>query len=288
MDAPTYKIALSKYQLSQKIPYGSDIWPRFNASFNNREIDPPRLMQMIYDGHALTTWHKDHWRVGANYICGQHLGLDFDAGDNTSSIPTLMKDKFIQRYASILYTTMSHTPEAPRARVMFLLDQPIMQAKNYTLAASALLWLFGTADRQCKDAVRFFYGSPGCEFEYLDNVLPLEIVKKLICDYQASGAGVKKRTERNYHAPADQEDVQKALRFIPPWGIEYDQWVQVLMGIHSEFGDAGYMLAEAWADGKPGEVEQKWKSFKQNGNTAGAVTIGTVFGIAKEYGWKHG
>lgn len=286
MTDTAYKVSVSKYQIEHKIPTGSEVWPRFNASFINRELQPDSLMQMIYDGHAITTWHAANWRTSANYLLGQHLGLDFDTGDTSSSMPALVKDKFIERYAALLYTTMSHTPEAPRTRVLFLLDQPIVQAKNYTLAASALLWLFGTADRQCKDAVRFFYGSPHCEFEFLNNVLPVETVKKLISEYQASGANEKRRAvNKDYAAPATQLEVAEALRLIPPWSIDYDEWVSILMGIHSEFGDGGYALAENWAQGVNGEVEQKWRSFKQSGNPSGAVTIATVFGIAKNFGW---
>jgi hypothetical protein len=68
--------------------------------------------------------------------------------------------------------------------------------------------------------------------------------------------------------------------------VDYDEWVSVLMAIHSQFGDDGYSLAEMWADGKQGEIDQKWKSFHQTGNVSGAVTIATVFGIAKRFGWR--
>ena len=57
------------------------------------------------------------------------------------------------------------------------------------------------------------------------------------------------------------------------------------MGIHSQFGEGGYSLASSWADGKQDEIDHKWKSFKK-GNTEGAITIATVFGIAKKFGWK--
>lgn len=284
---PKYKIAISRYALDQKIPHGSDFWPTFNASFQNVEIETEMVLQAVYDGHAITTQHKNNWRASENYLCGQHIGLDFDQGDQTSSLPYLLNDKFIMRYASFMYTTISHTDEAPRSRVIFMLDKPIMQARNYTLAAAALLWLFGTADRQCKDAVRFFYGAKGCEFEYLNNVLPLEVVKKLIAQYQETGCVEKRKAERkDYHAPASQTEVADALKHIPPWQIDYDEWVGVLMGLHAQFGDAAFNLAEHWADGKEGEVAQKWKSFKAHGNTAGAVTIATVFGLAKRFGWQ--
>lgn len=286
MDA--YKVAISRYALGGKIPPLDPFWPKFNASFDNLILDTEHLMQAIYNGQSITTWHKNNWRTSTNYLLGQHIGLDFDAGDKSSSIESLVKDKFIAQYAAFVYTTVSHTPEAPRARAIFLLDQPINQAKNYTLAASALLWLFGTADRQCKDAVRFFYGSKNCEFEYLANTLPLEVLKRLIQNYQETGAVEKRQSVRkDYLAPATQQEVAAALKFIPPWQIDYDEWVQVLMGIHAEFGEAGYALADSWADGKPGEVEQKWKSFRKD-HDGSAVTVATVFGMAKKFGWGRG
>ena len=285
-----YKIAVSKFALEKKIPEGSDFWSTFNASFTNQNIGTDMLMQSVYDGHPITTWHANHWRTGANYICGQYLGIDFDTEDKQSSLPILIQDKFILKYGAFLYTTVSHTEDKPRSRAIFVLDAPIMQAKNYTMGAAALLWVFGTAaDRKCKDAVRFFYGSKGCQFEYINQVLPLDVVKKLIAQYQETGCSEKhKAVHKDYHAPTNQQDVADALKVIPPWQIDYDEWVTVLMAIHSEFGDAGFSLAESWGAGKQGEVERKWQSFKQCGNTAGAITIATLLGMAKKFGWKKG
>jgi hypothetical protein len=283
----SYRIALSSYQLAKKIPFGDPFWKPFNRSFQNVELSAMDLAGAIYDGFAFTVHHKNNWRSTENYLCGQYLALDFDTCDQQSEIATLKANKFISKYAGLLYTTISHTQEAPRARVVFPLDAPIMQAKNYVLAASALLWLFGTADRQCRDAARFFYGAPGCQIEYLDNVLPLETVRHLIEQYKTTGTQERRRHESGaYHAPADQAEVADALRRIPAWSIDYDEWVQVLMGIHAAFGDDGRRLADDWADGKDGEVEQKWRGFKANGNAVGSVTIATVFGIAKRFGWQ--
>lgn len=283
----TYKIGVSNLIIKRKIPVADPFWHTFNGSFRNLELETSDILDVIYKGQAITTQHANHWRATENYICGQHLGLDMDTEDNASRLSTLAKDKFISKYAAFIHTTISHQEDRPRARVIFLLDQPIMQAKNYALAASALLWVFGTADRKCKDAVRFFYGAPACEFEYINQVLPLETVKKLIKEYTETGAGEKKRAVRpNYLPPATQQEVAGALKMIDPWKIEYDEWVSVLMAIHSQFGEAGYQLAENWADGQPGEVSLKWKSFHRDGNTAGAISIATLFGIAKRFGWS--
>jgi len=283
----TIKLAVSKFALKRKIPQGDPFWHVFNGSFVNTELNVPELMKSVYRGQAITTQHKE-WRKSENYLLGQHLALDLDSEDEKSTIAWLRKDKFISKYAAFVHTTISHTPETPRARVVFTLDEPIMQAKNYALAAQSLLWLYGSADRQCKDPVRFFYGAPGCEMIQLDNVLPLEIVKKLIANYRETGQLEKRHASRkDYVAPPSQQEVADALRRIPPWSIDYDEWVQVLMGIHHAFGDAGLPLAENWGDGQPGEVLRKWQSFKDTGNVAGAITVATVFGIAKRFGWTR-
>ena len=196
----TYRIAVSTWALDRKLAPGAPEWAAFNASFVCQDLTPFDFAHAIYDGHPFTTWHANNWRTSANYVCGQHLGLDFDAGDQTSTLPALLDNPFIHRHANILYTTPSHTPEAPRARVVFLLDTPIMQATNYALAAASLLWLFGTADRQCKDPVRFFYGSLRCDMEMFDNVLSLATVKHIIAQYQASGRRELRRQVRTIQA----------------------------------------------------------------------------------------
>ncbi len=283
----TYKIAVSDYPLNgKKLIPGDSRWGAFNASFANSELELNDVMDVVYAGKAITTHHKDRWRTSQNYLCGQHIGLDFDTEDERSTLGNLSNDKFIQKYSAFAHTTTSHTPEKPRARVIFLIDTPICQPKNYGLAATSLLWLFGFADRQCKDAVRFWYGAPGCEFAYVGEVLPLEVVKKLIANYQDTGCIERKRAvRRDYLPPASQQEVAEALKLVDPWKVEYDEWVSILMAIHSQFGEAGYELAETWGDGKQGEVSQKWKSFHQEGNVQGAVTIGTLFSIAKRFGW---
>lgn len=285
----TYNVAIGPV-LQNKIPYGDPYWSTFNASFENQSLTQTQVATSLYDGRPITTQHAEHWRHTRNYLMGQHLGIDFDTEDSHSSLSVLLKDPFIHKHASLLYTTPSHTPDKPRSRAIFLLDTPIKQPANYVLAASALLWIFGAADRQCKDAVRFFYGGrPGaCEMEWLGNELPLDIIKDLIKRYQTTGQQARRHLHTNY-APngASETEVVDALKKIDPWGIEYDEWLNVLMAIHSEFpGTNGQAIAESWAQGKDGEVDQKWRSFKPNGSELGRIGIGTMFKMAIERGYK--
>jgi len=281
------KIAFSHMALVEKIPPGDPVWSAFNGSFSNMDLETIEIVNLIYQGHPFTTWHKNSWRHSKNYELGQHIGIDFDTEDEHSTLRHLAADKFVQRYGSVVYTTPSHTPAAPRARILFLLDAPIHQPQNYTLAVSTLLWLFGSADRQCKDPVRFFYGSMACDVEYIEQVLPLTVLKGMIKQYQATGSTIKRRQERSiYHAPADQEKVEAALKHIPALGIDYDEWVRVLMGIHAEFGDGGLPLAESWGKGQGDEIARKFRSFASGGNVSGAVSIASVFKLAQDNGWQ--
>ncbi len=200
----TYKIAVSSMALDGKLPSGDPRWRDFNGSFRNLDVLKSDIASMIHDGHAFTTWHDGRtrpdfaagytqWRNGDNYVLGQHLALDFDAGTEASSIAKLAGDVFVRNYAALVYSTPSSLPEAPKSRVLFVLDTPIMQAKNYVLATRAMLWLFGTADAKCKDPCRFFYGSLNCDAQFVNRVLPLAKVREIIGQYLASGEQEMKR-----------------------------------------------------------------------------------------------
>ena len=211
----TYKIAISSMQLDGKIPSGDPRWRDFNGSFRNLDVLKSDIASMIHDGHAFTTWHRNGWRESANYELGQHLALDFDAGTEASSIAKLAGDVFVRNYAALVYSTPSSLPEAPKSRVLFVLDTPIMQAKNYVLATRALLWLFGTADAKCKDPCRFFYGSLNCDAQFVNRVLPLAKVREIIGQYIATGQ--EERRRHTAETPAEQQtfdgDADKLVRY---------------------------------------------------------------------------
>lgn len=208
----TYKIAVSSYPLERKIADGDTAaYRKLTGSFVNHELDPFDLAAMIYDGHAFTTWHSNSWRHRDNYLAGQHIALDFDAGDKTSTIPALLSSPFIAKHSSIIYTTPSHTADKPRARAVFVLDAPIMQAANYALAATALVWLFSGADRACKDPCRSWYGSKGCNMELPYRVLPIATVKHLIRQYKETGERERRRQQRAITEDVSDAYVQAAL-----------------------------------------------------------------------------
>lgn len=169
-----------------KIPLGDPAWGAFNGSFRNVNITPEKLGELIQQGYAYTTQHTDY-RKAENFVQGQHLALDFDTGDELSSIAVLTQDPFIARHAAFIHTTPSHKPEQPRARVIIPLDRPVKDGAKYAELAQALVWRFPIADQSAKDIARFFYGSKGCEVLWLGNTLTLEdAARELILPYRAA------------------------------------------------------------------------------------------------------
>jgi hypothetical protein len=165
--------------------YGSEIknwWKTFNGDFRNYKLPVKKLMGAIQNGYSYTTQHH-RYRKSDNFICGQHIGLDFDTGNDRSAIGTLLENKFIKRNASFIHTTASHTTDKPRTRVIFILEVPIRSRAKYSLLAEAFAETFSTnggADVSCKDPVRLFFGAENCEIYELGNILKLKTAAKHI------------------------------------------------------------------------------------------------------------
>ena len=167
-------------------PPGDPFWKDFNGSFQNKTLSCLELADSVYTEHPFTTWHHNHWRTSASYDQDSISPSTSTPKTSDHRFPFYAKTHFIAKHAAFLYTTPA-TPPGPKAAWCFR-RYPIMQTKNYVaLAVSALLWLNGTADRQCKRPVRFFYGSRDCDVIYLENVLPLATIKHIIGQYLETG-----------------------------------------------------------------------------------------------------
>jgi hypothetical protein len=279
---PSYRMAFSTMALDGKLPHGDPRWKAFNASFENEEVTAVGAAWMISDGRAFTTWHANQWRSSENFTCGQHLGVDFDLW----GMDRALADPFVDEFAAIVYPTPSSTPEAPRCRAVFLLDTPIVQAANYVRAATALIWAFGgQADRKCKDATRFFYGSAGCMPVRREKVLPLAKVKALITQAEAAQPPKRERPPDYTPRASDAQDAKRLLeRLNPTRADDYGDWITVGMALHT-IGAEGLYLWDAWsahsAKHAAGECARKWETFSDGGN---GITMASVGKMAREDG----
>lgn len=292
-----YRISFNTMALAGKLPQGDPRWGAFNDSFENLTLAPHEIANLIYKGYAFTTWH-DGRRSLANFLCGQHVAIDMDTGDERSSLGVLAAHPWVRMYASLLYTTPSHTPQAPRARVLFLLDAPIDKADAYGEIVQFVMGQFDDPDTGCKDASRFFYGSMNCDLAMPDNVLPLAQLRRL---YTLDARKNKRRrvtkvtadlpvinleaerTKRRAAAlaqnpPDEMEKAAEALRKIGPYDVDYNRWIGIIAAMRDEFGEAAFPIVEQWAQGKPGEVRREWDRIKTSAGKS--MHMGTIYYLA--------
>lgn len=212
----SYKIAINR-MATGKLPQGDPRWAAFNDSFVNVERDLIELANDVYLGHAYTTWMNGRRSI-ENFILAQHIAVDMDSGDKRSTLDTLRQHDLVRMYAAMIHTTPSHSASAPRARIIFLLDEPITDAAGYQAAAKFLVAQFDGADQTCTDASRFFYGAFDCDIWMSDSVLPVRQLRH----YYRRWSG----KTHHYAPPQDNKiirlDEYRAPHETPPQGVNLD------------------------------------------------------------------
>lgn len=138
------------------------------------------ITQHVISGGAISVaLVSDRYRDEAHFVSSQIIGIDFDAGPDVEALE--QDDWFINEHAFLVYSTTNSTPEKPRSRALFLLDQPVTNPNEYRRLVLRLMYKYGHAiDNQCKDPVRIFYGSRTPNY-YSSNhkVLPVDVLRQL-------------------------------------------------------------------------------------------------------------
>jgi len=174
-------ISVNRTHINKKNKDDHD-WAEYNKSFRLEVMDTLKVADAITSGFSITAAHHTK-RHSDNFISAQHLGLDFDS----SSIAQLMDNQFVADYASIIHTTSSHKPDAPRSRAIFVLDSPIINPVDYSDRAKAAVWYNNQSDIQCSDAVRLWFGAKNCQMEIQHGkLLPISLLNNMLSEYSDS------------------------------------------------------------------------------------------------------
>jgi hypothetical protein len=185
----TFQVALNQKYRDKVKPGDGRFWD-FNMTFQNSRLTLPKLLNAIRAGYAWTAPHRRRqhrptaanphyhttYRVKEIVISSQLLALDSDTGDERSHFETLLGDTFIGQYAALLHATASSTPDAPRTRVIFLLEKPLAPAE-YEQALRVLLHRYPFCDQSVNHAAVVFYGARDCSFHPTGNILPLDALE---------------------------------------------------------------------------------------------------------------
>ncbi|MGX9117873.1 plasmid replication protein, CyRepA1 family [Mesorhizobium sp. BHbsci] len=150
--------------------------------FEPCQISTSELINHIKRGHAYCA-ELDGRRRATNFVATDILSVDIDGG---MTLTDAVHHPFIQKYASFIYTTCSHTAEAHRFRVIFVLEETLLDAGN-ARAATRSLALKLNGDPKAIDAARMFYGNTAAQITEIGMTLPSEILDELIEQTAAAG-----------------------------------------------------------------------------------------------------
>ncbi|MDZ8237622.1 MAG: PriCT-2 domain-containing protein [Nostoc sp. ChiQUE01a] len=297
---------------------------KLSANFRDTEGTLADVQQHIKAGHAICAGLLGgKWRSKANVIGSHWLLIDIDNSDvardaegkpikdeNNNSIKVYkhqltleeaLAHPFIQKHCALLYTTASHKPDWHKFRLIFLLPQYVEGADTVEACTRSLMQQL-PHDPACKDASRVFYGNTEAEFLIVNPqaTLPAEWVSSAIAialqereEYQQRIKEIESRRQQ-WREISDVEGwdieqlIQQALSFIPPRSPgsgNYDECRQVLMALVNHYGPTdAEIIAEKWSPSIPGttwNIRAKIRSFRRGG-----ISIGTLFHIAKQYGFR--
>lgn len=126
--------------------------------------------------------------------------------------------------------------------------------------------------------------SPGWNWISDKHLAPLPLrIKSTVLSLRAAKAVAELEKQLNISVVIDDEQIQAALNCIPP--DDRDVWIRIGMALHS-VSDKYLEVWVDWSKGsnkfKDGECEGIWQNF-----TKGKISIGTLFHIAKEHGYRY-
>lgn len=269
-----------------KMPKGAsdEQWTEYYRHFTPANVTAHELAVHIWRGFSFCPVYHSR-RKQDNFEKAGHIAFDLD----TTGLDKIAAVEWVDYFASFAYSTPSSTPEKPKSRVVFILELPITDKEEYRTLYHALAWRFAQegipTDPQCKDVLRLYYGSEKCSLWGNWSILPRGAIDSMIEDWRQAVPVAPKPARPQWSGLAetiDEQRIRDALMVIPPWG-EYNDWMRVLMAVHSVFPDGrGIALCEGWSPGSPGEIERKFQSFTHRGD---GVTIATLFKMAHSYGY---
>lgn len=292
-------VSISAMAFDKKPPKGEMPWGPYLDGFATEDLSILDLADRICRGHGHGSVF-DGRPHGDNFVMAQTIVLDFDGGDERSSMDWLKAQPFIRAYACLIYPTLSHTPDAPRHRVVFSLDMPIKGRAGYEMAAGCVIALYPHSDQSVGNAARTFFGNgriltEGLDTYYDEKVLPLShlrvMARQMLQRQRIEQARAEKQVRKEWklgpRASGDIPsllDVMRRLNAINPYSMGYDEWLRIGAGLAHTYGDDAFIPFKTWSD-QPGHEPLsygKWKSLAAP--VPSPATIGSVLHLLKERG----
>lgn len=250
----------------------------------NLETTGADLFEVLcVEGWAVAPQLKTDWRVLHQFSKTNLIMVDVDYG---LSLDEALSHPFYKEYGYGYYLTSTHTDQAHRFRLIFITDEIITKPKTISNLRNALNDIFG-GDKQCKDAVRLFYGNNkrlsfgryapfGFNGNLLDNnagAVLLELADKLQ-ERIATQSSAQSTIRTTYNCQPSSFKATYILDKLKKVDLsEYEIWFKVACGMKS----AGLALSDFLqvSDCSERECKKTWDSI---GAYAGnKITAGTLW-----------
>ena len=204
------------------------------------------------------------------------------------TIYDLFNDDLYNEFGAGFYTTARHTNEKHRFRIMFVLEEPETDALRMRKIIRGLLETYETADINCKDASRIYYGMRNCLIkEYTNKILPKIITDSLVelIDYNDSQQKTYIYNNNYIDKQYDEQFVSELLsRISIKVGTlkgDYDTFKTIAWATCHTIGqhNANMLMTRYWPT-KTKKEQQVIKTYNQNKSP----TIGTLIkmsGVSK-------
>lgn len=140
------------------------------------EMSEAELAECIQEGWAIAPQYRGGNRKTANFTIAGFLAADVDSG---LTLDDARNHPFVLRYAALLHTTVSHTAERHRFRIIFLLDEAILNAAYWADAQLGIALKMGS-DATVTDGGRLFFGSSNATIFHLGRTMPPDVVAGLV------------------------------------------------------------------------------------------------------------
>jgi hypothetical protein len=166
------KVSISRALVDKIAP---DNRAAYAESFENIELTVDELIRHVAYGLAICAQVSGH-RSAANFLCADLVCVDVDNG---MAISEALDRPLVKAHALFIYTTVNHTPERHRFRIVFALATTITIAADLAAVARSLA-LRLNGDPAATDATRISFGSTAAQVHLIGNELSDEVVADLI------------------------------------------------------------------------------------------------------------
>ncbi|TPQ27632.1 phage/plasmid primase, P4 family [Methylomonas koyamae] len=218
-------------------------------------------------------------RHDGNVLSVAGIEADYDAGELSPETAAALLQ--LAGIRSVIYTSPSHTPNAPRWRVMAPLSRDYAPHERREFVGRLNGALGGVLARESFTLSQTFYigrvlGAP-YETHVIDGT-PVDL-----CNIAPIFPAAAPTRMHDADAVADLSEIESALRFIP--ADDYHEWIAVGQAL-SQLGEDGFRLWSEWSARSdkhdPGSDLWRWETF-----SAERTGFQAIFAKAQRNGWEN-